>query len=54
MITIQKKYNKHTSKDLKHYAELETFDTFYEAYIEFKKYIDDILNILNFNKESDS
>ena len=41
---------KYTSTDRYKYVELTTFDTFYEDYIEFKHYVDDILKTLNFNK----
>ena len=49
----KEKHNQYTSTDWFKYDELETFDTFYDNYVEFKKYIDDILKSLNFGKEFD-
>lgn len=53
--------HKYTSTDSYKYVELKTFDTFYDDYIEFKYYVDDIMKNLHkelgiiktFNKELD-
>ena len=52
-ISTLRKYNQHASTNWFKYVEIETFDTFYDDYIEFK-YIDDVLKSLNFGKEFDS
>ena len=46
----KEKLNQYTSTDRFQYVELETFC---DDLIEFKNYIDDILNSLNFDKEFD-
>ena len=48
---MQRKYDQYTSTDWFKYVELETFDTLCDDYIEFKNYIEDTLNSLNFGKE---
>ena len=47
----KEKYDQYTSTDWFKYVELETFDTLCDGYIEFKNYIEDTLNGLNFGKE---
>ena len=54
-ILIRKeKYDQCRSTDRVKYIELETFDAFYDDYVESKTYIDGILKSLNFRKEFDS
>ena len=55
IILIRKeKYDQCRSTDRVKYIELETFDAFYDDYVESKTYIDGILKSLNFGKEFDS